>query len=323
MPMTPKKRIWFAFSLVAMVVVLAACGLGAKETPEPTPTRTPKPTFTPTPEGQVANAFLFETPVTLEAPATSPILPTDTPTPIPTNTPTPEPPTPTPTNTPVPPVVFADQAVNVRNGPGTRYPRIGRMTPGERYPVTGKNPAGDWWQIDFNGRIGWVIDRLVQKEGQIDSVEVVAAIPTPPPAPTRPPPTPTPVPQPTQPPAPRYEFNIALVQTCEPQEAGTWFRGTVYKGGQPANGYRVVFSYAPDGPWATQPAITGPHEGYPNWAPGFYEHIISAPGFGPKAGNWFVWIVDANGNRISEIANFQSTGPGGNCNQAVVDFDSR
>lgn len=84
---------------------------------------------------------------------------------------------------------------------------------------------------------------------------------------------------------------------------------------------RVVFSYSPDGPWVTDPQISGPHEGYTNWNPGYYSHIIHA--VGPEPGNWYVWIVDGSGNRISDMANWQSTGPGEGCNQAVVDFDSR
>jgi len=136
------------------------------------------------------------------------------------------------------------------------------------------------------------------------------------------PPTATPPPPPpTAPPAPRYEFNIAVVGRCDRQPAGTWFEGKTYKNGQPSNGYNVVFSYAPDGPWVTQPAITGPHEGYPNWDAGYYSHIVSAAG--PIAGTWYVWIVDGGGARISEMANFTSTGPGEGCNQAIVDFDSR
>ena len=134
-------------------------------------------------------------------------------------------------------------------------------------------------------------------------------------------PQPTPVPPPAAPPAPRSQFNVALVQKCERQPAGNWFDGTVYKGGAPANGYRVVFSYAPDGPHITPPQISGPHEGYMGWNPGYYSHIINAAG--PKAGSWYVWVVDASGNRISEMANWNSTGPGDACNQATVDFDSR
>jgi hypothetical protein len=159
-----------------------------------------------------------------------------------------------------------------------------------------------------------------------DGVQVAQNIPA---APPPPPPTNTPVPQPTQPPAPpptpksSYKFNVVVVSRCEPQEAGNWFEGTTYIGGQPQNGYKVVFSTGPDGGWATPPQISGPHAGYEGWKPGYYSHIINAPTAGPKAGNWYAWIVDDQGTRISEIANWQFTGRGGGCNQVVVDWDSR
>ncbi|MCP4168518.1 MAG: SH3 domain-containing protein [Chloroflexi bacterium] len=305
---------------------LTGCALlGEGEEPQPTPTRTPKPTFTVTPAGQLANQHLWDadtnqTAATSEA---AQALPTDTPTPIPTETPTPLPPTETPippTPTPVPPSVSITRAsVNVRNGPGVAYNVVGSASNGQTFVITGKNPKGNWWQIDFNGKSAWIIDDLVEKQGQIDTVQVVASIP---PAPTKPPPPPatsTPVPAPTQPPS--KEFNIAIVQQCRRQEGGNWFEGTVYKGGTPVNGYRVAFSYAPDGPWVVDPQISGPHEGYNNWNPGYYSHIINAAG--PKAGSWYVWIVNEGGARISEMANFQTTGPGKGCNEAVVDFDSR
>ena len=153
-------------------------------------------------------------------------------------------------------------------------------------------------------------------------MQVAQNIPAPPVAPTaRPQPTAPPAPQPTAAPAKRYEFNIALVQKCNRQPAGNWFGGTVYKGGQPFNGALVVFSYAPDGPAVTNPQISGPHEGYPNWNAGYYSHIIRATD--PIVGDWYVWIVNSSGARISEIANWKSTGPGEGCNEAVVDFDSR
>ncbi|NJN82395.1 MAG: hypothetical protein HC802_09065, partial [Caldilineaceae bacterium] len=153
--------------------------------------------------------------------------------------------------------------------------------------------------------------------------------PPPPPATATPvpvPPTPEPAPvveaPPPEPAKPQYKFNITAVSKCFPQKAGTWFEGKTYVNGQPKSGYKVVFSYAPDAAPSTEPMISGPHPGYEGWDQGYYSHIISASG--PREGNWFVWVVDDGGNRISEIANWQSTGPGdGGCNQAAVDFDSR
>ncbi|MCO6450618.1 MAG: SH3 domain-containing protein [Caldilineales bacterium] len=226
-----KHPLFVLLALLFLLAALSACG-GA-EAPLPTATWTPRPTFTPTPEGQVANAHLFQTPTNLEGDATAAavMLPTDTPTLVPTDTPTPEPPTPTPTDTPVPAAAFASQEVNVRTGPGTNYNRVGAMAPGQRYFITGKNPGGDWWQIDFNGTLAWVIDNLVQKEGQIDAISVVAALPTPPPAPTRPPAPPTATPAPAQPtatPAPSFPYSFgAGTETCAPNSGTTYFNGFV------------------------------------------------------------------------------------------------
>ena len=227
-------------------------------------------------------------------------------------------------------------AMNVRSGPGTNYGVVGSANAGERFEVTGRNPAGDWWQVNFRGQTGWVFSQLVTP-ANTGSVAVAQNIPAPPPTPVPPPPPapvavqPTPVPaEPTAEPvaaeptpvptaASTYRFNIAVVGRCDPQEAGTWFDGTTYINGQAQSGYDVVFSYAPDAePIAS--IQSGPHEGYTNWDVGYYSHIISSPG--PREGNWFVWIAE-NGTRISEVANFQTGGPGGGCNQASVSFDSR
>lgn len=114
-------------------------------------------------------------------------------------------------------------------------------------------------------------------------------------------------------------FPVATVASCVPQPHGNWFEGTVYVRHQPANGYRVVFSDSPDGAWRTDPSISGPHCPY-NWPDGYYSHIIHAAG--PQADDWYVWIVNENKQRISEIAHWRSTGPGDGCNQAVVNFDT-
>ena len=147
--------------------------------------------------------------------------PTDTPTPRPTQppgsgpnpTPTPIPPTPTP----APPMaIIAQKVVNVRLGPGLIYPVIGVARENERYLITGQFPPGDWLQIDFHGRQGWVFRQLVQIEGNLGGIPPITEIPptptfTPSPSPTpthTPTPSPTPVPTqagdtpapPTQPP---------------------------------------------------------------------------------------------------------------------------
>jgi hypothetical protein len=318
--------------LVLLVTAAAGCtSVGPQPTPV-APTKTPKPTFTATPDW-TPTPVVFATVAPVEAAPTAEAAAPAQPEAAPAATeapaaeqPTAEPPTAAPNTVTR---LTANQTVNVRRGPGTNYAVMGRLTAGQAFPVTGKNERGDWYQFDFDGQPAWVIANLVNISGDADAVAVAENIPPAPtprptarpqPRPTSPPPPPA-QPQPTAVPARRYEFNVALVQKCERQPAGNWFDGTVYKGGQPLNGQRVVFSYAPDGPWATEPITSGPHEGYPGWRTGYYSHIIHATG--PEAGTWYVWVVDSNGARISEMASWQSTGPGEGCNQATVDFDSR
>ncbi|NOZ51447.1 MAG: SH3 domain-containing protein [Chloroflexi bacterium] len=237
-------------AILLLLLSLTACSaLSKQQAPEPTATYTPHPTFTPTPAGQVANAQLFDADINQNntgAGSESVALPTDTPTTVPTDTPTPEPPTPTPvppTPTPVPPAVIINRdTVNVRRGPGVNYAIAGRASKGKKFNITGKNPAGDWWQIDFNGQAGWIIDRLVNKEGQLDLVQVVASIPAPPPTATPRPPTPTPAP--TAIPAPTFPFTLGKSDVCEPNIGQTYFNGFVRdKNNNPVNGVCVLVSY--------------------------------------------------------------------------------
>ena len=312
-----------AFLIIAGLVLVSslACALtnliARAPTPVPTPTRTPKPTFTPTPVGTPTP----EIPPTPTPPPPTPTPPAPTPTPIPP-TPTPVPPTPTPTPKPV--AIVQKDKVNVRKGPGTAYPRLGQVTKDTRLEIVGKNAAGDWWQVCcVQGQQAWIIGRLVQVEGDISGVQVVASIPPPPPTPTpRRRPTPTPaVPTPTKSP---YKFTKVILQWCEPNAGVTAIEGTVYQDHKPYNGARVVFSWTPDGPWVSEPMISGPHPGYPDWKPGWYSHILQAGG--PREGDWYVWIVDDNGNRISEMSpriHTDGTAGPGKCQKAIVDFDTR
>jgi hypothetical protein len=90
-------------------------------------------------------------------------------------------PSPTPTATPTPPqpaTAVIDSQVNVRQGPGTDYAIIGTATQGQRFPITGKNQDGSWWQIDYNGQIGWITSQLVTAQ-DVGAVPVAQNIPTP------------------------------------------------------------------------------------------------------------------------------------------------
>ena len=77
--------------------------------------------------------------------------------------------------TPLQPQVLITTPINVRAGPGTGYAVIGTAAPGDWYVITGKNSgAGDWWQINYNGRSGWLYAPLVTAMNAA-GVEVVAA----------------------------------------------------------------------------------------------------------------------------------------------------
>lgn len=107
-------------------------------------------------------------------------------TPVPT--PTPQfTPTPTPSPTPEFAELTARSNANVRSGPGTDYPVLGRLQTGATYRVTGRNEGGDWWQFLYDGRAGWVSGDLVTVSGNAQVVSIVQAAPPP-----------TPVPQPTR-----------------------------------------------------------------------------------------------------------------------------
>lgn len=134
-----------------------------------------------------------------------------------TNTPGPkptQPPGPQPTNTPIPATatpqpptaVIVQKVINVRSGPGIIYTIVGVARQNERYLVTGQYPPGDWLQIDYNGKAGWIYRALVTLEGAIDEIPPITDIP---PTPTfTPSPTPTDTPTPTSTP------------TLAPTEAG-------------------------------------------------------------------------------------------------------
>ena len=103
----------------------------------------------------------------------------------PTPTPTPEA-TPTPVATPTPtPLAYAMATAtgdtNLRQGPGTNYPRVGLLKQGESLKIIGKNKKGDWWQLEGkDGKPVWIIANRVTTQGPTDTVQVAKDIPKPP-----------------------------------------------------------------------------------------------------------------------------------------------
>jgi len=302
------KLVFLVSALLILSIIAGACG-GGKAPYTPTPTRTPKPTFTPTPKSGVVQEPPAATQGTVKNQQSTPVPKAPTATSVPA----------TPTPIPSPFAVVKAETLNVRSGPTTRHPVIGKVTKGDKLDIIGKNNQGTWWKVKLpNGKAGWVYGDLVEAGGNLEQVAVAQAPPPPTPTPR---PTPTPAP-PTPTPAPQYEYNVAVVQRCDPNAGVTYVNGTVYRNHKPFDGALVVFSYAPDGPHVVPPMPTGPHPGYPNWNHGYYSHIIDA--HRAREGDWYFWIVDSSGKRISKIAHVHTDGVAGpgKCQQAVVDFDT-
>ncbi len=161
-------------SFLLFAFLLVACGGNQEPTPAPVaaaPTNTPAPTATLIPTGTPA--------------------PTDTPTAAPTETPTPEP-THTPTALPRPLAEVIAPRINLRGGPGTNYPVVGKAARGERLTVLTRTEDGEWLEVELEGgeRV-WVAASLVQLSAPAETLALASNIPPTPPAPTV-----TPVPPP-------------------------------------------------------------------------------------------------------------------------------
>jgi uncharacterized protein YraI len=90
------------------------------------------------------------------------------------------------------PAVTADDALNVRSGPGTNYPVLVVAPAGTSGAVSGKSADGQWWQVKISTKyaadgFGWVSADYVTTQNT-DSVPVVAAPAAPPPVAATPPP---------------------------------------------------------------------------------------------------------------------------------------
>ncbi len=106
--------------------------------------------------------------------------------------------------------------------------------------------------------------------------------------------------------------NRANLVRCDANAGSTRAVGTVRLNGQPADGYRVAFSWQPDGEVVARKSSSGG---------GHFTHILQASG--PREGNWWFWIENEDGHRISEMAHVQTDKDphAGNCQQAVIDFE--
>lgn len=71
-------------------------------------------------------------------------------------------------------VTATPYTVNIRSGPSTTFPRVARMAAGQTATVIGRNAANQWYQISYNGIVGWVTAQyaVLQAGANIDSVPV-------------------------------------------------------------------------------------------------------------------------------------------------------
>ncbi len=146
--------------------------------------------------------------VAISAAGRAAVTPARTWTPLRTYTQTPQVLTATPTV--VVRAVVLPKTLNVRSGPGTNYPLIGKVHQGNSFEVKGRNSDSTWIQVLLRkGILGWVYSQFVRMNGNPGKVAVVTvtapastatAFPTPTWTPV--PPTFTPTPRPRRKPTP-------------------------------------------------------------------------------------------------------------------------
>ncbi len=102
---------------------------------------------------------------------------------VPSATPTPTP-SPAPSKTPTPSGVSATLKVNanVYAGPASSYPVLGQLSKGQSAVIFGLSQDNIWLVIDFQRRQGWIRTDQATITGNLRSVPIVAAPPTPTPA---------------------------------------------------------------------------------------------------------------------------------------------
>jgi len=172
-------------TLVPALLVLALLATACAPAPAPQPTEIARVIATTAP----ATATTAP-PTATTAPTATPIPPTATPVPPtatsvpPTATATALPPTatatPAPTATSAPPAlkVTAD-ILNIRSGPGTAYPVLGKLGRDAVVKLVGKSEDGKWWQIEVEEGKGWVSADLATASGPIEGIAAVKAPPPP------------------------------------------------------------------------------------------------------------------------------------------------
>ncbi|MEM7031618.1 MAG: SH3 domain-containing protein [Chloroflexota bacterium] len=251
--MNPSHRVYRTISIVLLLSGVA-CSAGSflvrAPRPTPTPTKTSRSTFTPT-------LIPTETPIPTDTFTPSPL-----PTVTPSLSPTPAPPTDTPT--PTIPNARISTTVNVREGPGTNFGRIGRVTEGHSSDVFGRSADNSWIFINFSGGQGWVSAQFANIDGNLAQADVIE-VQAPAPAANNPPPAPTEPPQPTNTPVPSYPFPAVPVVHPTGGDIELRITGFVWQGsaagiGEALAGFQMEV-VTPTGEVKTSEVSVGPFAG--------------------------------------------------------------
>ena len=70
---------------------------------------------------------------------------------------------------PASPKVTITRTMYVRGGPGTDHAIVSTVTEGQQYAAVSTNSAGDWWQIEYEGRLAWVYGGFVKPAADAES----------------------------------------------------------------------------------------------------------------------------------------------------------
>ena len=80
----------------------------------------------------------------------------------------------------LPRAVVTTDALNVRTGPGTNYPKTGLLRKGDQVVVTGRTERSDWLAVTLvDGKKGWVAASLVKLDVPVSGITVAQNIPKP------------------------------------------------------------------------------------------------------------------------------------------------
>lgn len=145
-----RARWLFIFS-ISIILLLAAC----QPSPTATPTAAPHPTDTAT-----SLPTATPGPTNTTAPTATNVPPTETSAP--------------PSPTPPPPLATTRIIANVRAGPGAAFAILGKLPRGTTKEILGKSTDSQWWQIDFEGKPGWIAADFTDVRGGTSGVVVIA-----------------------------------------------------------------------------------------------------------------------------------------------------